>query len=68
MPTYFTSRGLPPILLALCGAGELLMNSESKRGFFDADGLDGASGEAKLGAVFGERGMGKFPENPPGMR
>jgi len=44
------------------------VNSESQRGFFDADGLDGASGEAKLGAVFGERGMGKFPENPPGMR
>ena len=44
------------------------MKSESKRGFFDADGLDGASGEVKVGAVFGEREMGKFPEKPPGIR
>jgi len=54
--------------LALFGAGELLLKSESRRGFFDADGLDRASGEVKVGAVFGEREMGRFPEKPPGIR
>ena len=44
------------------------MKSKSKRGFFDADGLGRASGELKVGAVFGEREMGKFPEKPPGIR
>ena len=44
------------------------MKFESKRGFFDADGLDRASGEVKVAAAFGEREMGKFPEKPPGIR
>jgi len=44
------------------------MKSMSKRGFFDADGLDRASVEVKLVAVFGEREMGRFPEKPPGIR
>ena len=45
-----------------------MLKSESRRGFFDADGLDRASGEVKVGAVFGEREMGKFPEKPPVIR